>query len=63
MTTRSIRQLITMEKYKTKAIQPDEDMLTHATVHPDISRHIYLGTIKHIQTNSEHCVTLTYSKP
>ena len=52
-----------MEKYKTKAIQADEDMLTHAGVHPDISRHIYLGTIRHIQTNSEPCVTLTNSKP
>ena len=36
---------------------------THIPAYSDISRHIQPGIIRHIQANSEHCVTLTYSEP
>ena len=59
----SLRQGITMVKYKTKAIQADLGILTHIPAYSDISRHIQRDIIRHIHIYSESCVTLTYSGP
>ena len=51
-----------MGKYKIKAIQTDLGTFTHILAYSDISRRIQPDIIRHIQTYSEPCLTLTYSE-
>ena len=46
-----------MKKFKIKAIQADEGILTHILVHSDIFEH------KQAQLSSEPSVTLVYTEP
>ena len=52
-----------MGKYKTKAIEANLGILTNIPSHSNISRHVQLGIIKHIQIYAEPCVTLIFSEP